>query len=540
MVTIAVNFATLSKDTGKEMEAIANALDSLGCTIEEDRIEINPNRPDLFSTAGILRALKQYFGIAGYRDYRTQCSSGRSKMECRVDEKLRDIRPIIVCCAIKNVELDAEDEIIELQEMLHLTLGRKRTAAAIGLHNLDAVKPPFYYKMEKKERKFIPLGESSTWSLEEILEQNEKGREYSDLIRGFEGYPLLVDDEDRVLSFPPIINGDLTMLSEKTKNLFIDITGSNIKILNDILKIVVTDLADRFPKCRIERVNIVPQGFETPDLTPWEEKIGMDELRRLIGFRIGERDMIKALQRMGHKPTIDGDQIHVLTPCYRNDMLHRNDLIEEVAIGYGYEKINSKMPAAFGFAKENRIEKFSNVIRQIFTGMGFVEGMSLSLSSKEEQFSMMNLKERECVEILNPISRDTAILKCGVIPSLLSLLNANKHNEFPQKIFEIGEVVSRMENKTHLGCVIEDRNVDFREIKSISEAFAKAIGFSTKYEKEIHGSFIEGRCASIFLDEIRAGIIGELHPQVINNFSLEAPVVVMEVDLNKLVKDDEN
>ena len=545
MVTIAVDFTTLSKEIGRGKKAIANALDSLGCTIEGDRVEINPNRPDLFSTVGVQRALKQYFLMEEYKDYRDRYRSGSSRMECRVDERLRDIRPGIVCCAIKNVELDEKsmNELIELQEMLHLTLGRKRAAAAIGLHDLDAVKPPFYYKMERKERKFIPLGESSEWSLEEILEQNEKGREYGDLIRGFDGYPLLVDSEDNVLSFPPIINGNLTTLSERTKNIFIDITGKNMKVLNDILGIIVTDMADRFPECEIKGIKIVRSSgsFETPNLEPEEEEINIDELRRLIGFRIGEKDIIQALKRMGHRPAVNKNKVQVLTPCYRNDLIHRNDLVEEVAIGYGYEKIKSKMPTTFGFAKENPIEKFSSLIRQMFTGMGFVETVSLSLSSKEEQFSMMNLKEKECVEVLNPISGDTTILKWWVIPSLLSLLNANRHNELPQKIFEIGDVVSKVENTTHLGCAIEDRNADFREIKSISEAFAKSIGLSVEYEKEIHESFIEGRCASMLSKGIRVGIIGELHPQVMNNFSLEAPVVAMEVDLSKLVvRDNEN
>jgi len=397
--------------------------------------------------------------------------------------------------------------------------------------------------MERKERKFIPLGESSEWSLEEILEQNEKGKEYGDLIRRFDGYPLLVDSGDNVLSFPPIINGNLTTLSVRTKNIFIDITGKNMKVLNDILRIIVTDIADRFPECEIKGIKIIhsSKSFETPDLKLGEEEISIDELRKLIGFRMGEQGIIKALKRMGHRPTINKNKVQVLTPCYRNDLIHRNDLVEEVAIGYGYEKIKSKMPTTFGFAKENPIEKFSSLIRQIFTGMGFVETVSLSLSSKEEQFSMMNLKERECVEILNPISRDTTILKWWVIPSLLSLLSANRHNELPQKIFEIGDVVSKVKNTTNLGCAIEDRNADFREIKSISEAFVKSTGLCAEYAEEKHGSFIEGRCASIFSKGTRVGIIGELHPQVLNNFSLEAPVVVMEVDLSKLVvRDHEN
>ncbi|MDY6985449.1 MAG: phenylalanine--tRNA ligase subunit beta [Candidatus Thermoplasmatota archaeon] len=502
------------------LSAVDEGLRSIGCSVEKDGIEINPNRPDLFSRIGIERALNHYF-FRKLVDY----SAEASNIECYNEEP--HIRPFIACAVIRGVKLDDENikEIIELQEMLHLTLGRNRRFSAIGLHDLSKVSPPFYYRGENESRRFVPLGSNTEMSIREILDKSEKGLEFKQLIENDKRvYPLLEDSKGNVLSMPPIINGNVTALTDSTKDLFIDVTGLTERVPATVINLLVCDLLDRFKDAKAEKVRVI--GRETgeyPGLTRVKWIVNLREAEKITGIEMSTEETIESLEKMGHRAYGDkNEKLQVEVPCYRSDIMHPYDIFEEIAIGYGYDRIKARLPEVWTQGKKGF--RTRDILREIFAGMGFLEVTTLNLASAEEQQKCMGLEKSVAVEILNPVS-NLSILRFWIIPSLLSILRANKHNPLPQRVFECDQLY----DGEHAACLIESTSADFKEIKSVAEAIFRALNIEVSYVREAHPSFIKGRCAVIVKDDERVGIIGELHPSVLRNFQLETPVCALEL-----------
>jgi len=501
---------------------IDEGLRSIGCSVEKDTIEINPNRPDLFSRVGIGRALNHYF-FRKLVDY----SAETSNIECYNEEPY--IRPFIVCAVIRGVKLDDENikEIIELQELLHLTLGRNRRFSAIGLHDLSKVSPPFYYRSANENRRFAPLGSNSEMSIREILDKSEKGLEFKQLIENNRRlYPLLEDSKGNVLSMPPIINGNVTALTDSTRDLFIDVTGLTAHVPATVINLLVCDLLDRFKDAKAEQVRVIgKEAKEYPDLNRVEWIINLREAEKITGIEMSAEEAIESLEKMGHRAYGDEDEkLRVEVPCYRSDIMHPYDIFEEIAIGYGYDRIKAKLPEVWTQGKKRF--RTRDMVREIFTGMGFLEVTTLNLASAEEQQKFMGLEKSTAVEILNPVS-NLNILRFWLIPSLLSILRANRHNPLPQQIFECDQLY----DGEHAACLIEKTSADFKEIKSVAEAIFHALEIDVSYTRKEHPSFIKGRCAAIVGMNKTIGALGELHPKVLKNFQLESPVCALEVRL---------
>jgi phenylalanyl-tRNA synthetase beta chain len=150
----------------------------------------------------------------------------------------------------------------------------------------------------------------------------------------------------------------------------------------------------------------------------------------------------------------------------------------------------------------------------------------------------MECPEENLIEIENPISLNYSVLRNKLLPSLLDFLSENTKRSFPQKIFEIGDVVIPNKKKEN-GCETEKRlgfatshfDADFTEIKQILEAVFRAFGKELEFKEIDHPSFISGRCAKVILDGEELGIIGEIHPKILMNWGLEQPVAAFEVKI---------
>ncbi len=497
--------------------------------VEGDKIsiEVFPNRPDMFSVEGIARALRAFFGVEkGLKKYDLMSPT----IEINVEKSVKNVRPFIVGCIVKNINFNDESiaSLMELQEKLHLSIGKARKKMAIGVHDFDNVEPPFFYKgVKPNEARFIPLGMNEELNLNEILEKHEKGVEYAHLVKGKELYPLLVDKNGNVLSFPPIINGELTAVTPETKNIFIDVTGTDEKAIHQALNIISTSLAERGGK--IEKVRIVDEKTkQTPDLTPFCNQLDLKYAQKIIGI---DFDIKEALERMGHDVSIENGRAIVYSPAWRIDILHPIDVIEDAAIGYGYEEISFFLPkhVTFGSCFDH------NKIHDTLIGLGFDEVMTLSLSSKEKEFKIMQWKEREVVEIENPISQHHSIIRHSLIPSLLEILSYNRHNDLPQSIYELGDVVIDGKQKTMLAGVKIAAKTGFTECKSIVEAILRNFGYKMDVEEEKNKAFIDGRCSAIMVKNRKIGYFGEVHPAIITAFELEYPVIAFELDASFLL-----
>ena len=512
-------------------EDLIKKVPMIGASLErvagnEISVEIFPDRADMLSVEGIARAMRNFLGIEkGLKKYKIV----KPKIEIYVDGSVEQVRPFIYGCVIRNIEFNDKSiaSLMDLQEKLHFSIGKERKKMAIGVHDFDKVKPPFTYKGVKPEEiKFIPLASNEEMNLNEILEKHEKGKAYAHLLKEKKRYPIIVDKNENVLSFPPIINGQLTAVTEETKNIFIDVTGIEEKAVGHALNIIATSLAERGGA--MEQVKIVGRKEKkTPDLTPYYTEVELSYIKKIIGIDV---DVKECLEKMGHSVEVGGNVAKVNSPAWRVDILHPIDIVEDIAIGYGYDLIPDSLPKEITFGESFDYRK----IHETMIGLGFNEVLTLTLSSKKKEFDDMNIKGK-AIEIENPISMNHSIIRYSIIPSLLEILSHNKHNDLPQQIYEFGDVIQKMKQKKILAGVKIDAKTNFTECKSIVEAILRNFGLKMDVEETKHGSFIDGRVASIIVDGRHIGYFGEINPSVITKFSLEYPVIAFEMDASFLL-----
>jgi len=506
--------------------------------VENDEISIEffPDRPDLASVEGIARASRAFFNFeTGLKKYEIK----KSDIVMNVDSSVKKVRPFVTTALIKNVEMtDALiASLMELQEKLHLGLGRNRKKVAIGVHNFEPVEPPFVYKaVDPDSVEFVPLNKTESMTLNEILQKHEKGIDYAFLLQDFDKHPLIVDKYNNVLSYPPIINGSLTEVTPFTTDLFIDITGTDRKAINYALNIVTTSLVERGGQLYSTTVNDIDKKFISPDLKPEKRTLSVDYVNKILGTKISETKIIDCLKKMGYNSTeLKKGKLNVEIPAWRADILHEIDIIEDVAIGYGYDNFKIDLPNNLTFGKEQKNQNFYDSIKQIMIGLGFNEVTTFTISNEKDEFKKMYLENDKRVQIENPISEDYSCLRVSLIPSLLKILNENRHHPLPQQIFELGIVVNKdFKNQNNLAFTKIDAKANFTECKSLAEAVMRDLGKKYQIKDFDHPAFVKGRCASVLYKNNKIGFFGELHPKTISNFDLEYPIISFEIIADKI------
>ena len=545
MPVITFKYEDLTGLIGKKVDknALLQKIPMIGAEIdkvegESISVEFFPDRPDLLSVEGLARAMRSFLGIEkGMKKYDVAPPS----ISLEIDDSVNEVRPFVSAAVLRDVRM-SEDFIVsmmELQEKLHFSIGKDRKKMAIGLHNFDAVTPPFTYRAVKPDEiSFVPLGETVEMNLDEILQKHDKGIKYAHLVEKFDKYPVIIDSNKHVLSFPPIINGELTAVDLFTENLFVDVTGTDANAVDSALNIIATAIAERGGKLEMVKV-IGNEVRNTPDLSPSHVKVDLDYASKILGFDI-KKHAADALEKMGFDARVKGKVIEVDIPAWRVDILHPIDIVEDMAIGYGYDKISPELPKSMTFGESLS----SNKIHETMIGLGFNEVLTISLSNEEEQFEKMNLKPREVVSIENPISSKHSCIRVSLLPSLMEILSKNRHNELPQMIYEVGEIVEIIDgvplNKTMVSGVKIDAKTGFTECKSIVEALLRNMGIKADIEEKKSGAFIDGRCASLLKDEKPIGYFGEVHPSVISNFELEYPAIAFEIYADELLSPSED
>jgi phenylalanyl-tRNA synthetase beta chain len=506
------------------------------------KVEFNPNRVDLCSYSGAARAFKGLMGWeTGLPEYKVQ--DGRIKLT--ITKAVGKIRPFMLAAVVRDIKLDDETvvDLMEMQEDLHWGIGRNRKKASIGVHNLDAVNPPFTFTaVEPDKAKFVPLDTAEEMTLREILEKHDKGMAYRHLVDWAPKYPLLIDKEGKVLSMPPIINGELTRLTSKTTDLFLDVTGTDYAAVERSLSILATALSDMGGILEKVHVKYPDRTIVSPSLTPQRMKLKVDYANELLGLKLSEAQVIESLNkcRLGAEAVGRG-VVEAIIPAYRIDMLHEVDLVEEVAIGYGYYRLRPTIPERLTIGEQHPVHRVAGIVRQIMIGLGFTEVMNYTLTNEAVHYGKMRLKASDVIKLANPVSLEYTILRQSLLPNLMKNLMDNKHESFPQRLFEVSDVghvnphaETRVERKLHVAGVSSHSAANFTEIKSTVEALLHNMGLRGWEIRPIkHMSYLEGRAATVVSKRREVGVLGEIHPEVLNNFELENPTCAFEMDIDE-------
>jgi phenylalanyl-tRNA synthetase beta chain len=551
MPTITLERYRFSHFVGRDLsvEVMAKWLPWLGTDTEEVgadyvKIEYNPNRVDFCSYSGLARA---YRGLMGWETGMPSFTLKQGNITLRVDKSVAEVRPYVVSAIVRDLDIDYDTirELMEMQEALHWMIGRDRKKASIGVHNLDAVKPPFsYVTCTPDEIKFVPLDKTEPMTPQEVLEKHDKGMAYKGEVDWASRYPLIVDSNGDVLSFPPIINGELTRVIEDTRNLFIDVTGTELNAISRSLNVLVTALADMGGKVETVPVEYFDRTLVTPDLTPQKMRLHTAYSNERLGLNFSDAETIEALlkSRLDAKQAESG-VVDVTIPAYRTDILHEIDLVEDVAIGYGYYNLMPTKPATVTIGKQHRVSVVAGDVRQIMVGLGFVEALNFVLANEVDHYQKMRRKPEDLVTLANPVSTEYSIIRNDLLPSLMKNLADSKHHVFPQRMFEVSDVITLnpdtetgTERRIHAAAVSSHPAANFTEIKSFLDSLLMNLGFKDVTAKETnHASFLAGRAATVLLGDMEVGVVGEIHPEVLNNFELENPTGAFEIDLQKII-----
>jgi phenylalanyl-tRNA synthetase beta chain len=510
------------------------------------------NRPDLWSVEGLSRALRGYLNHEkGLKQY---TAADKPNIEVNVNAKLWNIRPFICCSVIKNIHLS--DNIIRgimhLQEKLDQTNGRNRQKTSIGIYNFDLIVPPIEYTAVKPEDvNFVPLGFTEKMSLEEILDLHPKGMEYGQIVRKNALYPMLFDSQGKVLSFPPIINSaDLGKITEESRNLLVEVTGTLHKTVLNTLNLVTSALIDRGGKAYSatihypEKPSYPEKTVVTPDFSNRHVTLDIAYTNRLLGLKLNAKQISELLQTagLGVEKTAE-DSISVLVPCYRVDVMHQVDIIEDVAVAYGYNNIEPKWRELPTTGRAKPDQRYIDVARELMVGLGYQETFNTTLTNPDSLFQKMNTKPTKIIELANPKIVTMTCLRNSILPSLMEFLSVNQSVEFPQKIFELGKITSldvtketRTRDEDWLAAVTTHPNANFSEIKSALDSFMANFGVEWQIKETSHPIFIEGRVGKVIVAGLEVGVVGEVNPLVLEAWRLENPAVVFEINMKMVIK----
>ena len=524
------------------------------------KIELNDtNRPDLWSTNGVARQIRLHNGVK-QNDYSSFISTENNIKDfgnrvITVDPELKDIRPYMVSFVISGKPIDEPMllDIIQTQEKLCWNFGRKRKSISMGVYRVEDIKFPVHYKaVDPDKTSFIPLQCTEPMTCRQILTEHPKGKDFGWILKDLKKFPLLVDDKNDVLSMAPIINSaKLGAVQIGDKDLMVELSGDNIENLILSANIVACDFADcGYEILPVKVCHPYDTGLGKDIVVPYyyqpSTKATLNHINKLLGSSFSEQEVIEALEKMGNTVTsakIDGDIEFTLFPApYRNDFLHEVDVIEDVMIGRDLETFTPEKPSDFTIGRLLPVTEFSRKTKTVMVGLGYQEMIFNYVGSRQDYIEKMNIDGSDVIEIANPMSENYQFIRSSIISSLLKAESVSANAIFPHKIFEIGKVayICNEENtgtrtRQCLGFLTAANNANFNSAASEVSALLYYLDHKYEVSESSDPRFIPGRQASIIVNGKQVGIFGEIHPAVLENWSISVPCVAAELNLEEIM-----
>lgn len=542
MPTVTLSRKVVESIIGKKLsvDKLKDRISMLGTDLEhisdtEIVVEVFPNRPDMLSEQGFARALSSFLGVKkGLRKYQIR-KSGYSVF---VDQSVT-MRPYTVCAIVKNLTLTDERirELMQVQEKLSTTHGRNRKKSEYGIYPLEKIKFPITYIAKDPETvTFQPLGFDKAVLASMVPDHHPKGKAYRHLTEGWTKYPFFIDAENNVLSMLPFTNSnDTGRIGLDTKDVFVECTGINFENVSVALNIIATMLADMGGAIYSLDIVYPHRTITTPDFTPQKLKLNLIRINKLLGLGLDFSEAKKYLEMMGYG--LAGTT--VLIPAYRADILHQCDLVEDIAIAYGYENIGEEIPRVATVAEESPLNRFTMRLIELFIGAGLQETCNYHLLSHDELSKMMG-STTPVVHLKNALV-DYGCIRNSLIPSLLKVLAQNQHNDYPQNIFEMGmtfhhdnTAVYTIAEQNTCGVALCHEKADFTTIRQVIDLMCRALAVKGKVEECSYPGFVDGRTARMVAKNSQIAVFGEIHPETLANFNLSMPVAAAEINIDAL------
>ncbi|MBV0902031.1 phenylalanine--tRNA ligase subunit beta [Haloarcula salina] len=563
----------------KDDEELKSDLFDLGLEFEglteddEFQLEFAPDRLDRLSVEGVARSLRYHYGDdRGVYVPSTNSADWTIEVEDQPEE-----RPYVTGAVVRGLDMSEEalESLIQLQEKLHATMGRKRAKGAIGVHDLTMLKGAAategegksitYTSADPDEATFVPLDADAEMTPNEVVASHETGQTYGDLVADFDRVPAIYDAIG-LFSFPPVINGHRTEVSEDSRDLFIEMTGTDQWTIDRMCAIVCYALEARGG--RVERVAVeyaddapgeyAGRTLERPDFAVRTKTVTHDRIESILGVSLDEREVVDYAERAGldATPTTGDDAAYeVEIPPYRVDVIHPLDLIDDIGRALGFNSLEPVYPDVSTVGGRHDRSRLEDAARDALVGLGFEDLLNFHMINEAENFERMNLSVPddgdgsdagtvgldEPVTIQEPYSEDYTILRTWALPSIMMVLENNTHRSYPQDLAEIG-LAAGLDDSENTG-VAEHRTVagalartdaSYEDAKARLQALADAFDTDLSTPSTTHPTFIDGRAAEVVLDGESVGVVGEIHPTVLVEHDLELPVAAFELRLDGL------
>jgi phenylalanyl-tRNA synthetase beta chain len=538
------------------------------------KLEFEADRLDRLSVEGIARSLRYHYG-----DDRGVYVPDTNAPDWTIEvEDVPDDRPYVTGAVVRGVDLDEDalDSLIQLQEKLHATMGRKRAKGAIGIHDLTMLKGQVarsaterasgetaseagqdgdatggrsirYTGIGPDEDTFVPLDDDAERTPAEVLSEHPTGETYADLLADYDTYPAIYDDIG-LFSFPPVINGRRTEVTTDSRELFVELTGTDQWTIDRMCAIICYALDARGATIEDVTVEYPDRELRRPDFEVRSKTVTHDRIETLLGIDLTADDVVDLAERAGLDATPDGDGYEVEIPPYRVDVLHPVDIVDDLGRAYGFNELTPRYPDVNTIGGRTEASRLEAAARQALVGLGFEDLLNFNMTSERENFDRMRLAPDDDAvgaanpaTIAEPYSEDYTILRTWALPSLAMVLENNTHRSYPQHLAEIG-FAAHADGDTETGAaerrtvaaVLADHDASYEDAKARLQALCDEFHADLETPPTDHPSFIDGRAASVVVDGDDVGVVGELHPEVIVDHDVEVPVAGFEFALDAL------
>lgn len=548
MPTVAIERDLLIKAIGKQIteEELDNIVFDFGVELDEIyqeegktmiKFDIPANRYDLLCLEGFSTALKAYMDIELFKDLNIKQS------KTKVYRTKTHEREHIACAIIKGIDFNKSkyESFIGYQDKLHCSIGRNRSLVAIGTHDLDKINGKITYQsVELKNVNFTPLnGENDVngENLQEFFAKDRKILKYFDLLSDNSKAVAFKCGND-IMSIPPIINSDKTKISFETRDIFVEVTGTDFNKVNTALKYILYNFRGE----SVESVEIINESDESTLVTPvfnnFKYEISLEDINKKLHLELKVEDAKRLLEKMLYSVTIESNNLLIHVPDIRSDVLHECDIMEDVAIAYGFNNFVFQCPPIYTVGFENPINKFSDKVRQELAIFGFIEVLTLTLLSKFE-----NVVDSEHAVVLeNPKSKEYEVVRTSLLPGILKSIASNLHTKIPIKVFEVADVVLTSDvadegakNERRACCVIASNRSLLEDVQGpLSMLFGKCGISNFSYEKANDSRYLENQNAIVKIGNKVVGSMGVLHPHICQKFEIPYAASSFEIDIELL------
>ncbi|KAG0418665.1 putative phenylalanine--tRNA ligase beta subunit, partial [Dictyocoela roeselum] len=410
---------------------------------------------------------------------------------------------------------------------------------------------PVYYR-NVDNFKFAPL--NTDYEIEDLKQHFGKDKKFRRYVEMISHYSVFTDSDANILSVPPVINSEYSRLTRNTKNVFIEITSHDLsRAIQALNYILYTFRGESVTYLEIvSNINGV-NGIKSTVGRTIKDQVNkffftLDEINKELGLDLSPDKVSKYLERMMHKVEIlSEDKIAVTVYGVRGDVLHKCDLIEDIAIAHGYNNFEFVPINISTIGSEDSLNKFSNKIRNELAMCGYIEVLLFTLVSARD----LNFGTQENVALENPKSVEYGFVRNELISSLLKCVHANQHVSLPIKIFEVGDVVvlesrsgdkdkhdftSTAVNKRKAGAMIAAKKDAFEEIQGLVTQIFKKCNLVVSYVETTRRGFVEKRCGQIVCEGEELGHFGIVELNVCRKMGVPLVCTAFEIDLRGLFR----